>query len=973
MMLTLSVAGCNNGSGNGGTSPFSYPAYINPDNSGEENPATSEKYVVNVTSEGGMKLDGVQIALKNGNTVVRRGIAKNGKIEFSVPLGAYSLEIDENSLPAGYYLNGNTTYTTNAEKREAVNIRIPSKVISASGTVDSYAPGNIMRDFTFTDVDGRSHTLSTLLQTKKAVVLNFFFTSCGPCNGEFPHLQSAYASRKATSNDIEVLGICTTSMGDTDASVISKRDEHGLTFPVGLDRLGLCTAFGIGNYPTTIVIDRYGMIAARETGGQPSTPYWAQMFSSFASSGYVQDIKTDDGSGSNNSNSSSGDRVKPNVQMPSTLLLEQAALSENTNATFTADKDDYSWPWLNGSDADGSYIYSSNTDVDNSYAIVHANVVMKKDDMLSFDFFISSEAGADYLHVLLDGVLMTTGYSGGDGKWHTVNLYVSDRDKTVDIAFVYQKDAADPDTGTGDDVAKIRNISTVKATAETVTESLDVMRECASGTTTGNQYENYVKTVMGDDGFYHKDTKDGPIIYMSINNVTPWSDLHGKTMTASDGSTYSTTIFSITEKKYVEIVKAPDGESSSVKVMIGNKNVTEAYTAYVLIMNYMPAPYYLIPVTDPLKEWADALIADCEGGAQHPDEWLEFCFYYDHYGPEHDAEGGDGATCNVDVDYTKGLTKYNAYTAYLKGDPHLSDENLDTLGKEGRNKAIINFPLQLVQNGSYYKFKASEAGVYQIRSYTEGCSPTVVSTTTNSSIFVAPEPKILVYDKNGEYMTMCEEVNDFDAYMMTETYEGFNMYLTLEAGQEIYLYLATKSGTRSYYDFEITYKGETYEKMMICSYAGGAWTWIDLGDNRTMLTYLGIDVMYDETDDRYYAVKNGQPDREQPVYIDMTYSSFFMEENPDVDYSYRTLEYMIRDGAFKKYIYNGIDNEHPKMLEYLGEALNREEDDPLYGLVPADKEIVSILNKLIDTMSGGMGEGNGWLAFAVYNKKWTIN
>lgn len=979
-LLTLGAAGCNKTSGdNGGNngSSLSHPSFINPSEGGGDQPA-SEKYIVNVLSVGGTKLDGVQIALKRGDTVVRRGISRNGKIEFGVTLGDYELEIDESTLPAGYYLEGDESYRTNPDSREEVNIRIPSKLISASGSVDSYAPGNIMRDFTFTDVDGASHSLSKLLETKKAVVLNFFFTTCNPCRAEFPHLQTAYAERKANANDIEVLGICTTSMGDNDQTVAAIKLEMGLTFPVGVDRLGLCQAFGISNYPTTIVIDRYGMIAARESGGQPSTPYWRQMFSNFASSNYVQNVIK--GDNDDPDKPGNGEMIKPDVDMPSSLELEQAALSEHTTATFTADEDEFSWPWLVGSDAEGSYIYSSNTGKNNSYAIVHANVEMKKDELLSFEYNISSEVQADYLYVLLDGMPMNTGYSGGNGKWNEVNLYVADRDKTVDLAFAYQKDAADPDTGVGDDVAKIRNISVVPANNETVTNSLDVMRECASGAVVGNRYEHYVNAVYSDpeeggDGFYHKDTKDGPLIYMTINQISQWSELHGKTMTSEDGTTYDSTIFRITEDKYLVINR--DDEVNNVTVNIGGKDVSEAYTEYVLIMSYMPAPYYLIPVTEPLKEWADALVADYEKGAQHANEWLEFCYYYDHYGPQHDEEGGDGDTCKVDIDYTMGLTRYNAYTAYSNVDLNgmSTDEkgalNENSYNKEtGRNKAFINFPLQLIHNGSYYKFKAGDAGVYQIRSYTEGCSPTTESTGTNNSTFVVPMPKILVYNKDGSYLTMNEGYsNDFDGYTGEVVYEGFNMYLTLNAGQEIYLYLATNSATRSYYDFDITYRGESYEKMMICSTAGGAWTYIPLSDGSTMYTYLGIDVMYDESEDRYYAVKNGQPDHEQPVYIDMIYNSFFMEEILNVDYAFKTLEFMIKDGAFRKYMYNGIDYEHPKMQEYLGEALSKDKNDPLYGLIPANGEIVSILNAFIERNAGGMGEGNGWLAFAVYNAK----
>lgn len=964
-LLALGFAGCTEND-SGIRIPVTYPVFINSTESGNDQEQVSEKYVVNVLSEGGMKLDGVQVSLKRGDTVVKRGISKDGKIEFATGLGDYELVVDETTLPAGYYLNG-TTYRTNPAKRDEVNIRIPSKLLPPTASVSSFAVGNVMRDFTFTDVDNGTHTLSTLLQTKKAVVLNFFFSTCGPCNNEFPALQSSYASRKASMNDIEVLGICaesTSSSRDTNETVANKKIEHGLTFPVGLDSKNiLCSSFGVRAFPTTVVIDRYGLIAYRESNSQPSTGFWSQLFTKFAANDYVQDVSGSSESG--NQGTSSG-YVKPTEEMPASAVLEQAAL-DNAKATFRAEEDGYSWPWKAGTDAEGSYIYSSNTGVGNTYATVHADIPIKKDELLSFEYKISSEAGADYLYVLLNGAQMNTGYSGGDGNWHTVNLYVSDRDKTVDLAFVYRKDQMDPETGVGDDVAKIRNIN-VSSDSDAIAGGapLDVMRECASGETAENKYEYYVDAVYNPaDGFYHKDTVNGPLIYMTINQLTPWCELHtGKTSQAADGTTYSNTLFQITAQKYLKST-TNENEETEISVVINGKDVTRAYTEYVLIMSYMPAPYYLIPVTEPLKEWAEAVINDYEKGAPTENEWLEFCYYYAHYGVEHDdPDKGDNQSCKVDVDYTRGLTTYNAYTAYEKGDSHLSDENLETLGTNGRNKAWINYPLQLTHNGTYYRFTATKSGVYQIRSYTKGCSPTTTSTADNADSYVTAEPALTLYNGNGEYIRTVDEVFDHDAFK-TEIYEGFNTYVAMEEGEEIILYLETTQGTKSYYDFEITYHESPYEKMMVCSRGGGAWTWVEMANGSTLFTYIGIKVMYDETTDCYYAVKDGKADHDQPVYIDMYYSSYFMCEIKD--YYFATLQYMIEDGAFNNLRFGAT--RQATMEKLLGTALNKPKDDPLYGLVPATSEVVEIINQYIDEHGGGRGDGNGWLAFAVYNAK----
>jgi thiol-disulfide isomerase/thioredoxin len=50
----------------------------------------------------------------------------------------------------------------------------------------------MVMDFTVTDPSGNSYTLSELTAQKKAVVLNFWYVECAPCNAEFPFLQEAY-------------------------------------------------------------------------------------------------------------------------------------------------------------------------------------------------------------------------------------------------------------------------------------------------------------------------------------------------------------------------------------------------------------------------------------------------------------------------------------------------------------------------------------------------------------------------------------------------------------------------------------------------------------------------------------------------------------------------------------------------------------------------------------------------------------
>ena len=84
------------------------------------------------------------------------------------------------------------------------NKNVKAKLVKDAVLAESnYKLGDYMGDYTVTDVNGNSYTFSELLTEKKAIVLNFWYINCGPCQMEFPYLQSAYAKR----DDIALIAI----------------------------------------------------------------------------------------------------------------------------------------------------------------------------------------------------------------------------------------------------------------------------------------------------------------------------------------------------------------------------------------------------------------------------------------------------------------------------------------------------------------------------------------------------------------------------------------------------------------------------------------------------------------------------------------------------------------------------------------------------------------------------------------------
>ena len=950
VLLTLGMAGCTE---------MSFPDFYNPTNS--ETVIKSEKYVVKVQSEGGLPLNGVQVTLSGGSSSVR-GISKDGKIEFGVALGEYNLSVDENTLPAGYYVDDSVSYKTNPSRREEVTIKIPSKVITDS-TPATYVVGSVMKDFTFTDCFNTRHTLSSLLRTKKAVVLNFFYTGCGPCRAEFPAIQSAYAGR----SDVEILAICSTHDGDTNADVQSFKDEHRLSFPMGVDTIGMNANFGVRAWPTTVVIDRYGLIAYKSSGTETVASNWTKLFNDFTADNYTQNF----GGGEDDPNPGPNPTPvpKPDVTMPSNSVMRAAASGAGLeNAIYRPEEDDeYSWPWITGTDASGkSYIQSSNKGKDNTYAIVNIEFGMRAEQVLTFDYLVSSEAGKDNLHVLLDGEPMSgmDGWSATDG-WQTTNLYVANSDKEkVTLSFVYQKDAGDPDGLNVEDVAKVRNIRLESTDA--ITEAIDVLRPCASDLNENGTGYNYYENILEPDEnnkFYH--TEKGATVYITLNQLTPWSDLHanGNTSVSGDGTTYYNTLYYMTYYNYAE------AEGSYFNVEINGKNLTQTVLTNWTIQGYMDGPYYLLPLNKELKEWAEAFTAQQQEDTNRlpiANEWKEFCYYYDHYGTPNFVHDKKDDYCRVNTDVTQGLTIANAYKAYEKSelaalDPEDDEDakiiNSATYNKDtGRNKAVTNYPL-VSNNGSYYEFTAKETSIYQIRSYTKDCS----SSKAN--------PGLTVYREDGRvYSSASDEPRDLDGFIEEGKYEGFNHYVKLEAGKTYYLHLEESNSETGYYDFEIINMHKpTHTTMYVATTGGGMW----VGNLETgATTYLAVSVTYDETTDCYYrADSRGNAIYEQPIYIDMIYHSYLMSNLASLGYNFQPLEVLINDELFRTKIAFGATYQS-KMKKYLGEATNRDVNDELYGLVPANKEIVDILKKfLAANVDSTTTSTNGWLMFACYEER----
>lgn len=238
---------------------------------------------VTVKTEGGMALEGINVSVyedaDKAEMVTYVTTDANGSATLGeVPAGSVAVL---EGVPAGYVVAESYPIT-----------QADTQIILKTELLKEMAPitlGGVMFDFTVTDTDGVSYTLSELLKEKDAVVLNLWYTNCGPCKAEFPYLQHAYDKY---SDKVALLALDPVA-DDNEAAVAAFKTGNGLTFPMAkVDAAWADQVEGIA-YPTTIVIDRFGTVALIHVGSIDTAGVFEGVFEHFTAEDYVQTTVTD--------------------------------------------------------------------------------------------------------------------------------------------------------------------------------------------------------------------------------------------------------------------------------------------------------------------------------------------------------------------------------------------------------------------------------------------------------------------------------------------------------------------------------------------------------------------------------------------------------------------------------------------------------------------------------------------------------
>lgn len=149
----------------------------------------------------------------------------------------------------------------------------------------TFKRGDVFADMSVTTPDGTTYKISEILKEKKAVVLNFWYINCGPCQMEFPYMQDAYETYQ---DKLEILAV--NPYDGTDATVAEFQQKYELTFPMAVIEEEWAQYMGLQAYPTTVVIDRYGIVSFVHVGMITEVEEFNKLFEFFTADDYEQTV-----------------------------------------------------------------------------------------------------------------------------------------------------------------------------------------------------------------------------------------------------------------------------------------------------------------------------------------------------------------------------------------------------------------------------------------------------------------------------------------------------------------------------------------------------------------------------------------------------------------------------------------------------------------------------------------------------------
>lgn len=564
-------------------------------------------YHVAIQTQGGMALSGIAVyvyADAEQEQLEQYGQTdENGQITFELPVrDDYTITLS--GVPEGYAVEPAYRFSGNAALITLTSALITGENLSAA----SLGVGDVMYDFSVTTPDGTTVTLSEMLAQKKMVLLNFWYTTCTWCLKEFPYMEQAYQQYS------DQVGIIAVDPLENNNAVAAFQAQNGLSFPMAACPAAWSSVFGISGYPTSIVIDRYGVICLIEAGGITSLRPFVSVFEHFTAEPYEQKLY--------GNLSELVSNVKPTYTMESSDAIGAVLDGDLIDVTYRPETEgesaEYAWPFIIGEKNGVPCIKSSNQDVEGSYAILYADIYLEAGQAVGLEYLASTEKGCDILYVIVNDepVYQISGTSNPE-EWKTCYPWVATESGMHEVALCYLKDG---DNNTGDDTVYLKNLHIVDAT-DIHTPTYIPRYPASSADGMAYTYETIV--FNENDGYYHVGTANGPLLLADLMNYTLFNE----------------------EKTIWEIVYNGDAT-------FNGQNFYDDMVSYFSYASNS-ALNGVCTVNYELGQWLK-LVAENVGFDNNENEWLKICKYYQAYGTDEQL-----------TDPIKGLANFSAFDAKL--------------------------------------------------------------------------------------------------------------------------------------------------------------------------------------------------------------------------------------------------------------------------------------------------------------------
>ena len=172
-------------------------------------------------------------------------------------------------------------------KRIAIVLLLLALCLVPASAEGSAILGQPFPDFTATDTDGNTFTLSEALQDHEAALINLWATWCPPCEAEMPFLNEVYAQY----GDRVAFIALSVESNDTVEEIEAYRQAHGIAFPMGRDEgSSLYRYLGGNGIPTTVIVDRFGNAAFLQVGCFFSANEVKRVIEAFLGDDYTQSV-----------------------------------------------------------------------------------------------------------------------------------------------------------------------------------------------------------------------------------------------------------------------------------------------------------------------------------------------------------------------------------------------------------------------------------------------------------------------------------------------------------------------------------------------------------------------------------------------------------------------------------------------------------------------------------------------------------